>query len=190
MFAGSAVAHPKPRTFASAREAAEDIARLSARLPVLVRVYRDGTLDRTTRERVMVAVSRVNTCAGCTVVHEQWALRAGVTPAELEAIGLGDLVRLDDRSRAAIIYAAALAEARFRAALDEELLASVRPHLTSLELRSVEAVTRLIALANLVANGLRTRGWRRSTPAADYLSPGQWASRDLDAPICRDGLLR
>jgi len=38
-------------------------------------------------------------------VHQRWALRA----AELEAIGLGDLARLDDRSRAAIVYATALA---------------------------------------------------------------------------------
>lgn len=170
MSAGPVVARPTPRTFTSAREAAEDIARLSQRLPVLVRVYRDGTLERPIRERVMVAVSRINACAGCTAVHERWALRAGVTTAELEAIGLGDLARLDRRSRAAIVYASALAETRFRAGLDDELLTPVRDHLTSVELRSVEAIARMITLANLITNGLRTQGWWRTRTAAAFLS--------------------
>jgi AhpD family alkylhydroperoxidase len=71
-------------------------------------------LDPMLRERIMVAVSRVNACAGCTTVHERWALRAGVSAAALEAIGLGDLARLDDRSRAAVVYATVLAGNRFR----------------------------------------------------------------------------
>jgi AhpD family alkylhydroperoxidase len=117
----------------------------------------------------MVAVSRVNACSGCTIVHERWALRAGVTTAELEAIGLGDLTRLDPRSRAAIVYAAALAEGRFRTAVDHELLTAVESHLTSRELRSVEAVARLITFANLVTNGLRTAR-RRRAPATETAS--------------------
>ncbi len=103
----------------------------------------------------MVAVSHVNACAGCTAVHERWALRVGVTTAELEALGLGDLARLDDRSRAAIVYATALADDRFRAIPDGELIASARRYLTPGELRAVEAVARMMALANLSANTLR-----------------------------------
>ena len=102
----------------------------------------------------MVAVSRVNACAGCTRVHERWALRAGVSGAELEAIGLGDLARLDDRSRAAVIYAAALAGNRFRGVADRELAVLARRHLTAAELRAVEAVARMMALANLSASSL------------------------------------
>ncbi len=106
------------------------------------------------RERIMVAVSRVNACAGCTAVHERWALRAGVPAAELEAIGLGDLARLDDRSRAAVVYATALAENRFRGTPDPELVALASRHLTAAELRAVEAVARMMALANLSASTL------------------------------------
>ena len=88
-------------------EAAADIATLWMRAPVLAGVYLGRMLDPGLRERIMVAVSRVNACAGCTWVHERWVLRAGVSAAELEAIGLGDLARLDERSRAAVVYAAA-----------------------------------------------------------------------------------
>jgi AhpD family alkylhydroperoxidase len=127
---------------------------LWVRAPVLAGVYLGGMLDPTLRERIMVAVSRVNACAGCTAVHERWALRAGVSAAELEAIGLGDLARLDDRSRAAIVYATALAENRFRGTADRELVALARRHLTAAELRAVEAVARMMALANLSASTL------------------------------------
>ena len=145
---------PSPRTFTSPWEAAADIAGLCMRVSVLAGVYLGRMLDPRLRERIMVAVSRVNACAGCTWVHERWALRAGVSAAELEAIGLGDLARLDDRSCAAVIYAAALAEDRFRGTADRELAALARRHLTAAELRAVEAIARMMALANLSASTL------------------------------------
>jgi len=113
------------------------------RSPTLARVYLAGVLDPSLRERVMVAVSHVNACAGCTAVHERWALRAGVSDEELETIGAGDLARLDERSRAAIVYATALAEAGFGRPADRELVALVHDHLTADELSAVEAVARM-----------------------------------------------
>ena len=135
MDAAAVPAGPSPRTFTSRWEAAADIAGLWMRAPVLAGVYLGRMLDPQLREQVMVAVSRVNACAGCSWVHERWALRAGVSAAELEAIGLGDLARLDDRGRAAVIYGAALAENRFRGIPDRELVALARRHLTAAELR-------------------------------------------------------
>ena len=152
MDAAALPAGPSPRTFMSPWEAAADIAALWMRAHVLAGVYLGRTLDPELRERIMVAVSRVNACAGCTWVHERWALRAGVPAAELEAIGLGDLARLDDRSRAAVVYTAALAGNRFRGTADRELAALARRHLTEAELRAVEAVARMMALANLSAS--------------------------------------
>ena len=148
-------------------EAAADIAALWMRAPVLAGVYLGRMLDPGLRERIMVAVSRVNACAGCTRVHERWALHAGVSTAELEAIGLSDLARLDDRSRAAIVYATALAENRFRGTADRELIALARRHLTATELRAVEAVARMMTLANLSANTLG-----RTPPAGGRRQPG------------------
>jgi AhpD family alkylhydroperoxidase len=169
---------PSPRTFTSPWEAAADIAALWMRAPVLAGVYLRRRLDPQLRERIMVAVSRVNACAGCTWVHERWALRAGVSAAELEAIGLGDLARLDDRSRAAVIYAAALAGNRFRGPADRELAALARRHLTTAELRAVEAVAHLMALANLSVSTLgrasragRQPG-RRANASARMTAPG------------------
>lgn len=100
----------------------------------------------------MVAVSTVNSCRGCTFVHERLADRAGVTAEDLRAIGLGDLGDLDERSRAAVAYAAAMAEARFRGPVAAELAANAGDQLSADELAAVDAVARAIAVANLSAN--------------------------------------
>ncbi|MGZ5375402.1 MAG: carboxymuconolactone decarboxylase family protein [Solirubrobacterales bacterium] len=147
---------PHPRTFASAGEALSDVAAVVGRAGPLVAVYLGARLDPMLRERVMVAVSQVNACAGCARVHRRLALRAGLAPDELEAIGLGDRAALDERSRAAVIYASELAERRFRAPPSPEVEAAAREHLKSSELAAVEAVARGMALANLTANSAKT----------------------------------
>ncbi len=112
-----------PRTFASAGEALRDIAGVLTRTGPLAAVYMRGRLEPALRERVMVAVSRVNACEGCTFVHERWAGHSGVGADELAAIGLGDLAALDRRSRAAVVYATALAESRFNAPVPPQVAA-------------------------------------------------------------------
>jgi AhpD family alkylhydroperoxidase len=125
---------------------------LARRAWPLSAVYLRATLDPQLRERVMVAVSRVNSCGGCTFVHERLASRAGVSSEDLEAIGLGDLGDLDDRSRAAVAYATALAETRFRGPIPADLAASAADHLSPDELVAVDAVARGMAFANLSSN--------------------------------------
>ncbi len=141
-----------PRTFSSPREAIGDLLGVALRSRPLAAAYLGGELDPDLRERVMVAVSHVNSCRGCTFVHERWASRAGVSAEDLEAIGLGDLAGLEARDRAAIAYAAALAEARFRRPVDANLTAAAADLLTPGELAAVEATARAMALANLSAN--------------------------------------
>jgi AhpD family alkylhydroperoxidase len=157
-----------PRTFASPVEAISDLVGVVRRTRPLTNAYLRGDLNPALRERVMVAVSRVNACRGCTFVHERWARRAGVTSDDLQAIGLGDLGELDDRNRAAVTYAAALAETRFRGPIGADLAASASEHLTADELAAVDALARTMALANLSANtaeGLFGRLPGRLTPA-------------------------
>jgi AhpD family alkylhydroperoxidase len=138
-----------PRTFASVGEALSDIVGVLRRAGPLAAVYVRGRLDPELRERVMVAVSRVNACSGCTFVHERWALRSGVSSEELAAIGLDDLARLDDRSRGAVLLATARAESHFRRPVPSEVAAQAASQLTPAELAAVEALARAMAVANL-----------------------------------------
>lgn len=132
-------------------------------------MYLRGTLDPRLRERVMVAVSRVNSCRGCTFVHERMASRAGVSSEDLQAIGFGDLGALDDRSRAVVAYAAALAETRFRGPVPADLAANAAGQLEPDELAAVDAVARGMAFANLSANtGERLINSLRSTRSSHF----------------------
>jgi hypothetical protein len=85
-------------------------------------------------------------------VHERLAGRAGVSSEDLQAIALGDLGDMDDRSRAAVAYAAALAETRFRGPIPADLAASAADQLSPDELAAVDAVARGMAFANLSSN--------------------------------------
>jgi AhpD family alkylhydroperoxidase len=140
-----------PRLFDSPWEAVRDLAALTRRAKPLAAVYARGRVEGALRERVMLAVSRVNACRGCTFVHTRWALRSGVTPDELDALGLNDLSRLDRRSRAAVVYATALAERRFRSP-PADVVAAAAAEFTPAEIEAVEAVARMMAFANLSAN--------------------------------------
>jgi AhpD family alkylhydroperoxidase len=62
-----------------------DLAAVTRRAKSLTAVYGRGRLDGALRERVLLAVSRVNACRGCTFVHTRWALRSGVTTDERES---------------------------------------------------------------------------------------------------------
>lgn len=152
MTATRAPADSTPRTFGSPAEALGDLAGVARRALPLGRVYLRGDLEPELRERIMVAVSHANACRGCSLVHERWAIRAGVGAEELESIGLGELAALDERSRAAVLYATAAAEARFREPVPAEVAAVASEQLTETELAAVDAVARAMALANLTAN--------------------------------------
>ena len=113
----------------------------------------------------MVGVSRANACAGCSRAHQRWALRAGVTDEELDALGLGDMSRLDPASRAAVVYAVERSAAGFPGPLgapseNPEVAAQVAAHFTPKQIEQVDAIARGITFANLsvvTAEALRER---------------------------------
>ena len=157
-----------PRVFTSPAGAAREIAGVIRHARALGDAVVRGRLSAHERELVTVAVSRVNACAGCTFVHEQWALRAGVGDDELRALELGELHNLDPRSRAAVLYATARTESRFHGPVPNEVAEAAQASLTPRELAAVEATARAMTLANLSVNtseALLVR-LRRPEPAA------------------------
>jgi AhpD family alkylhydroperoxidase len=152
-----------PRVFDSPWDAVRHLAGVMSRIRPLTDAYARGRLDDALRERVMVAVSRVNACRRCTFVHTRWALRSGVTREELEAIELADLGPLDHRSRAAVVYATALAEDGFRGSPPPDVAAAASAALSPAEVEAVEAVARAMTVANVTASTLEALAgrWRR-----------------------------
>lgn len=154
----------RTRRFESAGQVVKQAAGLAFASPKLLRVYRGG-ISPALRERIMVGVSRANACAGCSSVHRRWAIRAGVTDDELEALGLDDLARLDPASRAAVVYAIERSGADFAGPADEpygdpETAAAMAAHFTADQIEQVDAIARGITFANLsvgTAEALRSR---------------------------------
>ncbi len=138
-----------PRVFTSPADAVREIAGVTRRARSLGDAFLRARLSARERELVTVAVSRVNACAGCTFAHERWALRAGVSDDELRALELGELQNLDARSRAAVLYATARAESRFRGPVPDDVAEAAQANLTPRELAAVEATARAMTLANL-----------------------------------------
>jgi AhpD family alkylhydroperoxidase len=114
----------------------------------------------------MVAVSKVNACAGCTWVHQRWALHAGISPTDLDAIGAGDLTAVDPGTRAAVVYATDRAERGFRSPVDPGVAAIALERLGRSQLRQVDAVARLMTFANLTLNSLQVARSARTARAA------------------------
>lgn len=141
----------KKRSFGSPLDFARVAGGVLKRSRDLGGVYLRGRLRPDERERIMVAVSRINACEGCTYVHERWALRAGVSDEELHGLELGDLSGLDGRARAAVVYASARAEAGFKGPVTPEVI-SASSGLTPREVSAIEAVARAMTLANMTVN--------------------------------------
>jgi AhpD family alkylhydroperoxidase len=126
--------------------------------PDLWKAYR-GRLPAARRERIMVAVSHANACAGCSRVHQRWALRAGVTDEELEALGLEDLAGLEPADRAAVVYAVERSTSGFPGpagapSRDPDVSAAMARYFNDAEVRQIDAVARAITFANLTVGSV------------------------------------
>jgi AhpD family alkylhydroperoxidase len=157
-----------PRLFASPADAARQVAGLIRHGRALGDAVLRGRLSADERELVAVAVSRVNACAGCTFVHERWALRADVSDDDLRALELGELQNLDARKRALVAYASARVEDRFSEPVPAGMAEAVHASLTPGELAAADALARAMTLANLTTSTAaamlaRVRGSDRET---------------------------
>ena len=141
------------RTFESPAQAVRKLTAVARSAPRLWFVYRGG-LPPKLRERIIVGVSEANACAGCTRVHQRWAVRTGVSEDDLEALGLGDLARLDERSRAAVVYAVERSQQNFAGSVDPEVKRAVTQHFGADAIEGIDAVARGIDSANLSVSGV------------------------------------
>lgn len=158
----STAANAGPRRFQRPGEALVAVAGVAKAVPALARVWRGG-LPRAHREAIMVAVSRANECERCATAHERWAVRAGVSEPDLQAIGLGHWAALNPALREAIAYATGRAEERFATPASVKL-EELGEGLDADRRELVEALARVICFANLsvgTLSGLRRRSGAR-----------------------------
>lgn len=129
---------------------------------------RGEDLDHAFRERLMLVVTGVNECRYCSYVHAREALAAGVPSDQIEALAAGALEGSPVHEAPALLYAQHWAEAEGRP--DPETRQRVLERYGEQRVESVEAILRMIRMANLLGN------------TVDYLlyrvSFGRWGGLD------------
>lgn len=129
---------------------------------------RSEHLDRAFRERLMLVVTGVNQCRYCSYVHAREALAAGVPPEQIEALAAGAFGQTPVEEAPALLYAQHWAEADGRP--DPEARQRVLRHYSEERLQSIEAVLRMMRMANLVGNTVDYMIYR--------MSFGRWGGPD------------
>jgi AhpD family alkylhydroperoxidase len=141
-----------------------DLRALLAHRQVLRAAMRGENLDRAFRERLMLVVTGVNECRYCSYVHAREALAAGVPSEQIEALAAGAFDGSPAHEAPALLYAQHWAEADGQP--DREARQRVLQRYGDERLESIEAVLRLMRMANLLGN------------TVDYLlyriSSGRW----------------
>ena len=142
-----------PRTYLVS-ELVRDLLSVTARAPALWSIWVKRRLSPAMREKIIVAVAQANACRMCEHAHTRLALEAGVTDAELAALERMDAESLDRRTWLALAYARERTQAGFAPLSDVEIHPGLREELGLQTLRDIEDVSRVMTVANRVANTL------------------------------------
>lgn len=161
---------PSPRAYPTPRALLADASAVVRSAPRLYAIYARKRLDPALRERIMIAVSRANSCSACTRFHERIAARHGAAGAAPSPRSGGEGSTAD----LAVAYAAARAEAA-PAPPDPRMEVALRERLGAQELRDIDAIVRAMTLANLSLNTLALL--RRRLPGKARDRDAQRASR-------------
>lgn len=113
---------------------------------------RSGRVSRQFAERIMLAVTQVNGCRYCQYGHSRAALRAGVTPQEIEQLAAGELGEMPPEEIVALMFAQHYAETEGHPDPEtwQTLVATYGPETA----RDVLAYIRMIMIGNLSGNTL------------------------------------
>jgi AhpD family alkylhydroperoxidase len=143
-------------------ELVRDLGSILTRVPDLWAIWIGGRLPRALREQIIVAVAQVNACRMCEHAHTRMALEAGVSDAELAALENMDESAFNRRDWLAIAHARERTQAKFAPVLEDASHEGLSEALGTQALRDVEAVARVMTVANRIANTLNALSdrWR------------------------------
>ena len=117
----------------------------------------------------MLTVAQANNCRYCSYVHQEWAIRAGVSDEEIAQLEGADPATFDRAKWSALAYARALADADF-GPVPEEISQEVAKYYTRADRRKIETVALVMSIANRSANTVEAfRSRLRGVPVSESL---------------------
>ena len=84
----------------------------------MARGRKSGVLDEKLQERIMLAVTAVNSCPMCSYAHTEMALKAGMSDAEIKNLMSGEFDDVPDDELRAVLFAQHYADAGSRITRD------------------------------------------------------------------------
>lgn len=105
-----------------------------------------GILPRPFKEKIAWRVARLRGSEYSSASHRRYALKHGVTEAELAAIDRGDYSVLVPRQAAALGFAEAMV--RGQGSVDDATFAALQPHFTPPEIVEIAALVGIMELAS------------------------------------------
>jgi AhpD family alkylhydroperoxidase len=128
--------------------------RLLAHQPAVLAAHRayfhaaldSGLLPRTLKEKIAYKVARLRGAAYSSASHREYALKHGVTEAEIEAVDRGDYGRLTGRERAALSFADSMVE--HDGHVPDAVFEILRRHFSTAEMIEIVALVGAMELAS------------------------------------------
>ncbi|MCP4642274.1 MAG: carboxymuconolactone decarboxylase family protein [bacterium] len=145
------------RTYRNPLEFLKDMGFVVTHLPSIFRMMvRGGVVEPKFRERLMLAVTKVNRCSYCTYVHAKIALKEGMNSAEIEALLADDLGDVPEAERTAVLYAQHWAETE--GMTDPEVRAKLEAEYGADTARLLHLPLRLVRIGNYMGNFMELVG--------------------------------
>lgn len=109
-----------------------------------------NTISPAFRERLMLAVTAVNSCRYCSYFHTRQALKTGITPEEIRRLLSGDITDCPEDEAIALIYAQHWAESDTHA--DPEAVRRLQQAYGVEKTEAIHLTLHMIRLGNLLGN--------------------------------------
>jgi AhpD family alkylhydroperoxidase len=124
-------------------------------------------IDPTLREEIMLTVAQTNGCRYCSYVHQEWAIRTGVSDDEIAQLEGTDPAAFDRAKWSALVYARSLTEHDF-GRVPADILEDVAKHYSPSKRRNIEAAAVVMTIVNRSANTMDALLSRlRGAPASE-----------------------
>lgn len=127
-------------------------------------------IDPGFREEIMLTVARANGCRYCSYIHQEWAIRSGVSDEEIAELEGADAATFDRSRWSGLVYARSLAENEFKH-VPAEILDDASKYYSKGQLRNIEAVAMVMTIVNRSANTMDALLSRlRGKPVSDSMA--------------------
>jgi AhpD family alkylhydroperoxidase len=140
----------KKRTFTGFGEFFEELKFIIKNRNQINKLLAGEIIDAEFRQRLMIAVTEVNGCRYCSYYHSKLALKAGISPKELDSLLAGELKDCPEEEVLALVYAQHFTEKRGQPA--QEMIDKIKNKYGADKFETINLAIRMINFGNLSGN--------------------------------------